>query len=194
MPDRPPCKALLREELRQRRRALSPQEQSAAARTVAIHIARIPGWPTARRIALYLASDGEIDTAPLSADCRAAEKQLFLPVIDDNNLMEFAEWKPGSELATNRYGIPEPPRAAQRCAAAALDIIVLPLVAWDSTGGRLGMGGGYYDRALAGVNGPLLIGLAHAVQQVQQVPRDDWDIPLDYVVTDSALHCCQGQN
>jgi len=194
MPDRPPCKALLREELRQRRRTLSPQDQSAAARTVAIHIARIPGWPTARRIALYLASDGEIDTAPLSADCRAAKKQLFLPVIGEKNLMEFAEWKPGSELATNRYGIPEPPRSAQRCTAAALDIIVLPLVAWDRTGGRLGMGGGYYDRALAGVNGPLLVGLAHAVQQVPQVPRDEWDIPLDYVVTDSALHCCQGHN
>jgi len=194
MPDRPPCKALLREELRQRRRTLSPQDQSAAARTVAIHFARIPGWPTARRIALYLASDGEIDTAPLSADCRAAKKQLFLPVIGEKNLMEFAEWKPGSELATNRYGIPEPPRSAQRCTAVALDIIVLPLVAWDRTGGRLGMGGGYYDRALAGVNGPLLVGLAHAVQQVPQVPRDEWDIPLDYVVTDSALHCCQGHN
>ena len=194
MPDRSPCKALLREELRQRRRTLSPQDQSAAARTVAIHFARIPGWPTARRIALYLASDGEIDTAPLSADCRAAKKQLFLTVIGEKNLMEFAEWKPGSELATNRYGIPEPPRSAQRCTAAALDIIVLPLVAWDRTGGRLGMGGGYYDRALAGVNGPLLVGLAHAVQQVPQVPRDEWDIPLDYVVTDSALHCCQGHN
>ena len=194
MPDRPPCKATLREQLRQRRRALSPQHQSAAATSVATHIARIPRWTTASRVALYLASDGEIDTAPLSADCRAAGKQLFLPVIGEKNLMAFAEWPQGSELTANRYGIPEPPPAAQRCAAAALDIIVLPLVAWDETGGRLGMGGGFYDRALAGVNGPLLVGLAHSVQQLPQVPRDDWDVPLDFVVTENALHCCQGHN
>ncbi|MEE4144797.1 MAG: 5-formyltetrahydrofolate cyclo-ligase [Halieaceae bacterium] len=194
MPDRPSGKARLREQLRRQRRALSRQDQSTAARNVAIHITRIPGWPTARRIALYLASDGEIDTSPLGADCRRAGKQLFLPVIGEKNLMEFAEWTPDSELASNRFGIPEPPLAAQRCAAAALDIIVLPLVGWDSTGGRLGMGGGFYDRALAGVNGPLLVGLAHSVQQLPQVPRDDWDIPLDFVVTESALHCCQGHN
>ena len=194
MPDRPPCKAQLREKLRQQRRALGPQDQSAAAAAAAIHITRIPRWPTARLIALYLPSDGEVDTTPLGAVCRAAGKQLFLPVIGEKNLMDFAEWRQGSELIANRYGIPEPPDTAKRCAAAALDIIVMPLVGWDKTGGRLGMGGGFYDRALAGVKGPLLVGLAHSVQQLPHIPRDDWDVPLDYVVTDSALHCCQGRN
>ena len=56
------------------------------------------------------------------------------------------------------------------------------------------MGGGFYDRALAGIRGPLLVGLAHSVQEVAQVPREDWDIPLDFVVTESALHRCQGNN
>jgi 5-formyltetrahydrofolate cyclo-ligase len=119
---------------------------------------------------------------------------LFLPVIGEQNLMTFAEWTPGSELVANRYGIPEPPRAAQRCEIAALDIIAMPLVAWDRAGGRLGMGGGFYDRALAGTKNSLLVGLAHSVQELRQVPRDDWDIPLDFVVTESALHCCQGHN
>jgi 5-formyltetrahydrofolate cyclo-ligase len=194
MPDRPPCKAQLREELRRQRRALGPHEQSAAARAAAFNFTRIPSWKKARRIALYLASDGEIDTSAVSANCRAAGKQLFLPVIGETNLMEFAEWTQGERLTANRYGIPEPPRTARRCAVEALDIIVLPLVGWDSTGGRLGMGGGFYDRALAGVKGPLLVGLAHTVQQLPRVPRDDWDVPLDFVVTGDALHPCQGHD
>jgi 5-formyltetrahydrofolate cyclo-ligase len=70
----------------------------------------------------------------------------------------------------------------------------MPLVGWDRQGGRLGMGGGFYDRALAGIKGPLLVGLAHAVQEVPQVPIDDWDVPLDFVVTESALHQCRGKN
>jgi 5-formyltetrahydrofolate cyclo-ligase len=192
MPDSSPCKAQLREELRRQRRALSPQEQSAAASSVATLITQIPRWPTARRIALYLASDGEVDTTPLSAACRAAGKQLFLPVIGEQNLMTFAEWTAGCELVANRYGIPEPTRAAQRCETSALDIIAMPLVAWDRTGGRLGMGGGFYDRALAGISGPLLVGVAHSVQELRQVPRDEWDVPLDFVVTNEVLHRCQG--
>ncbi len=58
--------------------------------------------------------------------------------------------------------------------------------------GRLGMGGGFYDRTLAGVNGTVLIGLAHACQEVGTLPLQDWDVRLDYVATDAALHHCRG--
>ena len=67
----------------------------------------------------------------------------------------------------------------------------MPLVAWDLQGGRLGMGSGFYDRALAGVSGPLLVGLAHAMQQVSCVPSEAWDIAMDFVVTDNAMHRCK---
>jgi 5-formyltetrahydrofolate cyclo-ligase len=189
----PTCKAQLRQELRRRRQALGSSSQLAAAEAATSHITGLPRWPGARRIALYLANDGEIDTTPLGALCRTAGKQLFLPVIDETNLLEFAEWIDGDELVVNRYGIPEPPRHSPRGPATALDIIIMPLVGWDRQGGRLGMGGGFYDRALAGIKGPLLVGLAHAVQEVPQVPGDDWDVPLDFVVTESALHQCRGK-
>lgn len=192
MPDRTPGKAQLREELRRRRRDLSRAAQIAAAESATRHIAKLPHWPVARRVALYLANDGEIDTLPLSSLCRNAGKQVFLPVIDAQNSLAFVEWADGAELVANRYGIPEPSTAAPPCATAELDIIFLPLVAWDRRGGRLGMGGGFYDRALAaGPTAAVLVGLAHTLQEVNRVPADEWDIPLDFVVTESFLHKCR---
>ena len=192
MPDSSPSKAQLRSTLRRRRQALSADQQDLAARAASNHIAELPGWRNAQRIALYLAADGEIDTTPLSELGRAQHKQLFLPVIKADNSLGFAEWRPDSPLSTTRFDIPEPPAQASRCPAENLDIIFLPLVGWDLQGGRLGMGGGFYDRTLAGLTGPLLVGLAHANQQVDCIPREEWDIPLNFIATDTALHFCKG--
>jgi 5-formyltetrahydrofolate cyclo-ligase len=190
MPDSNLSKAQLRSTLRRRRQALSADQQGLAAQAVSDHIAELPDWSTAQRIALYLAADGEIDTAPLSELGRARHKELFLPVIKADNSLVFAEWRPDSVLSTNRFGIPEPPTQARRCPAQDLDIVFLPLVGWDLQGGRLGMGGGFYDRTLAGIAGPLLVGLAHANQQVDCIPREEWDISLDFIASDAALHFC----
>ncbi len=192
MPDSPHSKAALREILRQQRRHLDPAAQRTAAEAVAVNVARLPGWSDATRIALYLPNDGEIGTAPLAELCRESGKQLFLPVIDASlKLLQFARWQEHSELVTNRFGIPEPGTQARSCSAWALDIVILPMVAWDRRGGRLGMGGGFYDRALAGTGNTLRVGIAHTLQEVAEVPCDDWDIALDFAVTDSAVHCCQ---
>jgi 5-formyltetrahydrofolate cyclo-ligase len=184
-------KAQLRAHIRQQRKAQDPAAQLAAANAVSAHLTQLPGWPEASRIALYLANDGELDTSSVEALCRNEGKQLFLPVIKANNALEFARWHTNVTLQVNRFGIPEPGADAERCCASALDIVILPLVAWDLQGGRLGMGGGFYDKTLAGVHGPILIGLAHTMQQVPCVPNDPWDVSMDFVVTDTALHCCK---
>lgn len=191
MPDHP-SKSRLRHELRRRRQALSEPEQLTAANAAAENIRQMPGWADAERVALYLASDGEIDTAPLIALCLKLGSQVFLPVINSDDSLGFARWTGKAELHPNRYGIGEPPGDAPRCIADELDIVILPLVGWDRHGGRLGMGGGFYDRTLAGVSGPLLVGLAHSIQEVEYIPREDWDIPLNFVVTEKALHRCRG--
>jgi len=184
-------KAKLRTHKRQQRQAMDAPAQRAAADAVSGLITQLPGWPSASRIALYLANDGELDTSSVEALCRNEGKQLFLPVIKVNNELEFARWDTNVTLQVNRFGIPEPGADAERCCASALDIVILPLVAWDLQGGRLGMGAGFYDKALAGVSGPLLIGLAHTMQQVPCVPNEPWDVSMDFVVTDTALHCCK---
>ena len=192
MSERLPDKGRLRCELRNRRRALSEQAQRSAALAAASHVTRLPGWDGATCIALYLASDGEIDTAPLTAICRKAGKQLFLPVIEPDNSLLFRQWQATDPLTPNRFGIAEPPAGSPLCPPSALDIIIMPLVAWDRSGARLGMGGGFYDRTLEGVSRPLKVGLSHALQEVGRLPRDNWDVALDFVVTDTALHCCRG--
>jgi 5-formyltetrahydrofolate cyclo-ligase len=191
MPTPKPSKAQLRSTLRHRRQALNADQQGLAAGAVSGHVAELPRWATAQRIAIYLAGDGEIDTTPLCQLARAQHKQLFLPVIEADNSLGFAEWLPDSELCTNRFGIPEPPARARRCPAADLDIVFLPLVGWDLQGGRLGMGGGFYDRTLAGIVGPLLVGLAHANQQVDCIAQEEWDISMNFIASDAFLHCCR---
>jgi 5-formyltetrahydrofolate cyclo-ligase len=191
MSDAKLSKARLRSTLRQRRQALGADTQRLAAQALTDFVARIPDWPGAQRIALYLAADGEIDPGPLGALAHTQGKQLFLPVIKSDNSLSFAAWLTRDSLLVNRYGIPEPPAHARRCPVADLDIIFLPLVGWDAQGGRLGMGGGFYDRSLSGVTDPLLVGLAHSSQQVDCIPREDWDISLDFIATEASLHCCQ---
>lgn len=187
-----PEKAQLREQLRARRHALDASTQRDAGLHLAAFATQIPAWADARHIALYLPNDGEIDTGPLLEHARQQRKTVLLPVISGNSL-QFAVWDSATPLINNRYNIPEPHADAERLTPAAIDIIFLPLVGWDQSGGRLGMGGGFYDRSLAGVVGPLRVGLAHRCQQVASVPRDNLDVTLDFVATDSALTACQSR-
>lgn len=185
-------KSQLRSALQQRRRTLSASAQRAAAQALTNSVVDLPNWASAQRIALYLSADGEIDTKPLEKLARGLGKQLFLPVINSDSSLSFAHWHVDDSLLNNRYNIPEPPAAATRCAVAELHIIFLPLVGWDMHGGRLGMGGGFYDRTLSGISGPLLVGLAHDSQRVEEVPQESWDIGLDYIATEAALYRPKG--
>jgi 5-formyltetrahydrofolate cyclo-ligase len=183
-------KIQLRSDLRQRRNTLIPNQQHVAARAVIDAIVALPNWEGAERIALYLATDGEISTCALAALARGLPKKLFLPRIVANGLC-FAQWHAEALLLPNHYNIPEPAKSEVHCPVSDLDIIFIPTVGWDQYGGRLGMGGGFYDRTLSGISGPLLVGLAHENQRVAEIPLENWDVALDYVATDIGLHLCQ---
>ena len=118
---------------------------------------------------------------------------LYLPVVGNNGVMHFALWEQGTRLQENRYGIPQPGPGISLRSAQDLDMVLMPLVSWCKSGARLGMGGGFYDRALAGTTDPVRIGLGFECQQAEQLPTEDWDIPMDFVVTEAALHVCGEQ-
>ncbi len=183
-------KSQLRTLLRGRRHSLSAAVQASAERAVSKRVITLPCWTDAQRIALYHGADGEIHTAALASACRSAGKQIFLPVIGADERMLFAQWNEGDLLSENRFGIPQPPAASPVCPVARLDIVFVPVVGWDKKGGRLGMGGGFYDRALAGVSGTILLGLAHEVQEVEEIPRDVWDLSLQSIITERAVYHC----
>lgn len=185
-----PSRASLRRQLRARRRAVSAGERRAAERRLGRNLRRALGPRRFTHVALYLAGDGELDPLPGLATPRFAGAKLYLPALDRTRRgeMHFRLWRQEQRLRANRFGIGEPNRRERARAGWALDLILVPVVGFDDRGHRLGMGGGFYDRALSDLarrpRRPLLIGVAFAFQRLPRLREAAWDRPLDQVVTD----------
>jgi 5-formyltetrahydrofolate cyclo-ligase len=187
----------LRRLLRKARRALSASAQRKAGEQLYRQLAQQPLFRRARHIALYLPSDGEIDPRPLMRAAQRRGKATYLPVLSawPATKMVFQRVRPNERLHPNRFRIAEPTAKRQRQRKVwALDLILLPLVGFDPEGGRLGMGGGFYDRSLAYLqrrhnwHKPTLLGLAHECQKVDRLALASWDVRLHATVTDKAWY------
>jgi 5-formyltetrahydrofolate cyclo-ligase len=189
----------LRKTLRAARAGLSPLARRDAAKRIAELVAQTHWLRPGTRVALYVAVAEEIDTSPLIALAMRRSAEIFLPRIENHRERRMTFSPPGPRRRYNRYGIAEPDTTA-RIAASALQLIFVPLVGFDARGNRLGMGAGYYDRALAFRRrrnhwyGPRLIGIAHSCQQVDAIDPTPTDIPLDAVVTERDIHVFRGEN
>jgi 5-formyltetrahydrofolate cyclo-ligase len=186
--DSSPDRKALRRALRQRRRDLPRPYRIAAAERLASVLARRPEFVSADNLAVYLAADGEIDAQRVIERAWATGKRVYLPVLQAGNRLRFVEYRRSARLRRNRFGIPEPVVKRLR-AAKSLDLVLMPLVGFDAAGGRLGMGGGFYDRTFAflreaGKRRPALVGLAFDFQQVESLPVEPWDVPMAGVATD----------
>lgn len=190
-----PSRSELRTRLRARRRALSPAQRKLKALALTRRLVGQPLFLRARRIACYLPVDGEVDTVLLMRRAWAMGKQIYLPILTASGALRFAPYSPGRKLRGNCFGIPEPvchPRAQR--SGRQLDLVLAPLVGFDHTGNRLGMGGGYYDRSFAYLlhrrhwQKPQLLGLAYECQRVAKLTRHSWDVPLTGVVTEQHIH------
>ena len=185
----------LRQSIRQQRRALSQAEADDCAEQLAQRTARHALVLKSQRIATYLAADGEIDPGPLMQSLWELGKTIYLPVLVpfSNGKLWFAKFNPTDRLACNRFGIPEPVRR-RLIKPCALDLVLTPLVAFDSSGHRIGMGGGYYDRSFAFLRRrqhwrkPRLLGLAYELQKQTAIQPNDWDIPLDAIATEANIY------
>lgn len=188
----------LRRMLRQARRALTPSQQRQAARGLYRQLAQQPLFRRAKHISLYLPTDGEIDPRLLLRAAQRRGKATYLPVLSawPRTKMVFQRIRPGEKLKPNRFRILEPrANIARQRPVWTLDLVLLPLVGFDDVGGRLGMGGGFYDRSLAYLarrknwRKPTLLGLAHECQKVERLAQASWDVPLQGTVTDKAWYC-----
>jgi len=190
----------LRRMLRNARRALTPSEQREAAQGVYRQLAQHPLFRRAKHISLYLPTDGEIDPRLLLRAAQRRGKATYLPVLSawPRTKMVFQRVRPGEKLLPNRFRILEPRTNVRRQRKVwALDLVLLPLVGFDDVGGRLGMGGGFYDRSLAYLarrqhwRKPTLLGLAHECQKVERLVQASWDVPLAGTVTDKKWYIAQ---
>lgn len=191
-----PSASDIRQLKRAQRKLLSDDVQQQHSRALCVNIAKQVIYKNSRNIACYIANDGEIDPYLIIEHARFSCKNVYLPVLSPlHNSLYFAPYRPDSGLKLNRFSIPEPVcHPSTWISARQLDLLLLPLVAFDSQGNRLGMGGGFYDRTLAYLRHrqhwkkPVLAGLAHEIQKTARLNTQSWDIPLNYIITEKQLY------
>ena len=192
-------RAQIRHDIRKARNNLSKNQQELAAESLKVNfIQHLKRYNTTEnsQIALYLSNDSELDTSLLIKELWTKNHLVYLPVIHPFNgtTLYFQRYEENSPMRANRYAILEPKlNCSQICPLQDLDYLLMPLVAFDSHGNRLGMGGGFYDKTLARYHNenwqkPQLIGLAHQCQHVESLPVEPWDVPLNFIITPHKIY------
>ncbi len=186
----------LRRSLKSARESLLPEQRQRAENQVIQLITHWDSFPHCQKIACYHATGGEFPTAELIEQLLSLGKQVYLPILrtDKKNHLAFQQIIPKQKLLPNRYGILEPiPDANLQIDVKDLDLVMLPLLGFDSNGNRLGMGGGYYDRtfafskALKTKQKPYLLGLAFSNQLSEEIIAQLWDVPLAGTLTENGF-------
>lgn len=175
------------------RRALSPEAAEAAAQQATRHALNVLEPVAGKIVALYSPIKGEIDPGALAARLRHDGAVLALPRVNAPELpLEFHLWRPEDPLHRGYGGIREP---AHDAPSVMPEVVVVPLSAYDRRGFRIGYGQGHYDRTLGAMARharPFTLGYAFALQEVEEVPRELHDVPLDAIVTENGVIRCTG--
>ena len=181
----------LRQRIRAARREMSPAARADADRAITRRVLAMPEFRSAKRIALFLAFDGEPSMKRVTAAAAACGKRVYAPVLTGGE-MHFAELELEAALAINFFGIEEP-HLGRSIDARALDLVLTPLVAFDDRGVRVGVGRGYYDRCFRFLlnrrhwRHPKLMGVAYELQRVPLLPREPWDVLLAGAITEAGV-------
>ena len=193
-------KKAIRAQMRRSLAALTAGTSLFAGREIALSLQTDSRWAEWSAIALFSCLPGEVDLSELASAARAAGKRIALPCTRADGTMEFREHRPDDPLVPARFGVLEPPREAPVLPPSQLDCVLIPGLAFDSRGGRLGRGAGYYDRALAEAGTdrtstpdswggaaarPLRIGVGFALQVVDRVPMSSLDVRMDACITEA---------
>lgn len=180
--------------MREQRRQISNIEQQQHSESIIQRILHSQIYKDSQHIALYLPTDGEVDLSSMIEQLFSDNKKLYLPIIlsSQDSVMYFADYDIETELEENCFGILEPVYQKNHIIAVKqLDLILAPLVGFDEHGNRMGMGGGYYDRALQDLKKEntktQFFGVAHELQKVEALEPQDWDIPLHGIITEERL-------
>lgn len=184
-------KISLRHHYRHLRRQISFEQQAMTSQSIAeLFFKKFLLYK--KNVAVYLAQEGEVNLQCLIEKLWKTKNSVFLPVVDfDTQSLSFAKYFESSMMKKNHYGIDEPENISTTIFPEALDVVLMPLVAFDDNGVRLGLGKGYYDKSFSFCryphDKPVLVGVAHQCQHCETLPTDEWDVPLDGVMTEKKL-------
>jgi 5-formyltetrahydrofolate cyclo-ligase len=185
----------LRKDFRRRRAGIGEETRNLWNTLINQHVVEYAGQTGPSTVAAYLAFDGEPDLSPALQFLLARGVRLALPVVQEapgKPFITFNQWSGETVLRPNRYGIDEP-QATEPIRITEIDLVLIPLVGWDRSGGRLGMGASFYDRlfqAFAESEHPVRMGIGYALQEVDMIPSEPWDIRLHGVVTETGWFTC----
>lgn len=187
-------KTQIRKSLLAARRAMPADVIAAEAKKATKLFASSAYFLASQNIACYYGREDEFDCMPIIEEIWRAQKRCYLPVLSRTreNSLDFYHYEHQDTLRLNKYNILEP-LDTLTISPDQLDLVIVPLVAFDLQGNRIGMGAGYYDRTFSflkdtNIKKPILLGLAFDYQQVEALPYDQWDIPLNAVLTEKNLY------
>ncbi len=181
-------KARLRRLAERRRAGLTASEALALSRRIQAHLLASPLWTGSRRIHCYVSCGGEVDTLELIQHGLTQDREVWVPRLEGRE-MRSVRLRKLSDLVPSKLGIPEPPGDSETPEPTEFDLILVPCIAFDTQGHRLGRGWGCYDRFLAR-HGGRRIGLAFACQIASALPAADHDVRLDGIMSESGLTLC----
>jgi 5-formyltetrahydrofolate cyclo-ligase len=184
------AKATLRREVRSRLTGLSGDDLGRMGAQVAKRFWRLPEMESARVVLIYASSPGEVPTDGIAVEARARGMVLVYPrcIVDRSELSLHAVDSVTALRANGSFGLREPAPDCPLVEIGDIEVALIPGLAWDRHGNRLGRGGGYYDRLLAGTEWRAFrCGLFLSVQELETIPHDPWDSPLDAVVTETEI-------
>ncbi len=174
----------MRERMLARRRELSPSVRDELSRAMSDRLLQLPEWHAARSVALFFSLAEEVATTALRRSAEDGGKRIFYPRCEARRSLAFVPIDHLTSWFDGPFGIQEPD--GDSVPVSEIDLVVVPLVAFDRRGGRLGYGAGFYDRALAEYSGSK-VGVAMGLQEASAVPQTETDVPLDLIVTDSEV-------
>jgi|TARA_B110000495_G_scaffold169446_1_gene156782 5-formyltetrahydrofolate cyclo-ligase len=184
----------IRNIIKEKRSQLSEKELRLTSKAITERIRSFKFPKELTKIGIYYAVNNEVDVHPLCKILWQESKRVYLPIVEKKKLL-FGEYRDTSNLKNNRFKIPEPIVGIEsQISAFELDLIFMPLVAFDPMGNRIGMGGGFYDRTLDNkqldndLKKPILVGVAYEFQKQNQIQPNSWDIPLDMIFTESKIY------
>ena len=184
------AKERLRAQIRARRREMDADWREGASRTIFSRLEALPVFQRARCIQTYVALRYEVDTHELIRRMLQEGRQVVVPRVAAENTLQQHFINDFSALQAGAFGILEPPDSDRRAAVESFDLVLVPGLAFDRAGHRLGAGKGYYDRFLAGMQVPK-IALAFAFQLVAHVPIEPHDQRVDMIVTENEVIACR---
>lgn len=182
-------KTELRAQMRARRKALTQEEQEKAARAVLAHLGAFEPYRRARCVMAYMACRGELDLAPVVGDIFKRGKMLTLPRCEAPGVMTARRIERLSELVPGAYGLMEPAEDCEEIKPEEIDLILVPGTAFDVSGGRIGQGGGYYDRFLEKTNA-LRVGVCHDFACIAHVSMQEHDRRMHHLLMPGRLVAC----